>query len=45
MKNPDCLSGLVITTHVHDGFECPGPGDFLDTKSWLAYEQNTYSTH
>jgi hypothetical protein len=23
--NPDRLSGLVFTTHMHDGFECPSP--------------------
>jgi hypothetical protein len=44
-KNLDYLSGLVITTHMHDNFECPSPRDYIDTKSWLAYEQNTYSTH
>jgi hypothetical protein len=37
VKNPDCPSGLVITTHTHDGFECPSPRDYVDTKSWLAY--------
>jgi hypothetical protein len=45
VKNPNCLSGLVITTHTHDDFECLNPRDFVDTKSWLAYERNPYSTH
>jgi hypothetical protein len=30
-------------THRHDCFECPSPRDYVDTKSWLAYEQNLYS--
>jgi hypothetical protein len=30
---------------MHDDFECPSPRDYVDTKSWLAYEQNPYSTH
>jgi hypothetical protein len=29
----------------HDYFECPSLRDYLDTKSWQAYEQNPYSTH
>jgi hypothetical protein len=45
VKNPDWPSGLVFMTHRHDGFECPTPRDYVDTKSWLAYEQNPYSTH
>jgi hypothetical protein len=45
MKNPDCPSRLVIMTHMHDGFECLSPRDYVDTKSWLAYEKNPYSTH
>jgi hypothetical protein len=45
MKNLDCLSGLVITTHMHNGFECLSLRDYVDTKSWLAYEQNPYSTN
>jgi hypothetical protein len=24
-ENPDCPSGLVYVTHVHNGFECPSP--------------------
>jgi hypothetical protein len=32
-------------THTHDDFECPSPRDYVDTKSWLAYEQNPCSTH
>jgi hypothetical protein len=32
-------------THRHDGFECSNLSDYVDTKSWLAYEQNPYSTH
>jgi hypothetical protein len=43
-ENPDCLSGLVFTTHTHDDFKCPSPKDYVDMKSWLAYEQNPYST-
>jgi hypothetical protein len=45
MKNPDYSSGSVVTTHMHDGFKCLNLGDYVDTKSWLAYEQNPYSTH
>jgi hypothetical protein len=45
VENPDCSSGLVITTHMHDGFECSTPRDYVDTKSWLTYVQNPYSTH
>jgi hypothetical protein len=45
MKNPDYPSGLVIMTHRHHDFECLSPRDYVDTKSWLAYEQNPYSTH
>jgi hypothetical protein len=45
MKNPDYPSGLVITSYTQDGFECPSPRDYVDSKSWLAYEQNPYSTH
>jgi hypothetical protein len=30
---------------MHDGFKCLNLGDYVDTKSWLAYEQNPYSTH
>jgi hypothetical protein len=44
VKNPDHLSGLVITTHMHDDFKCLSPRDYIDTKSWLAYEKNPYST-
>jgi hypothetical protein len=29
---------------MHDDFECPSPRDYVDIKSWLAYEQNPYST-
>jgi hypothetical protein len=36
---------LVIMTHMHDDFGCLSPRDYVDTKSWLAYEQNPYSTH
>jgi hypothetical protein len=32
-------------THTHDNFERLSPRDYVDTKSWLAYEQNPYSTH
>jgi hypothetical protein len=32
-------------THTHDGFQCSSPRDYLDTKSYLDYEQNPYSTH
>jgi hypothetical protein len=42
-KNLDYLIGLVIMTHTHDDFECPSSKDYVDTKSWLAYEQNPYS--
>jgi hypothetical protein len=35
----------VITTHTHDDFECPNRRYYVDTKSWLAYEQNPYSTY
>jgi hypothetical protein len=45
VKNPDCLSGLVIMTHTHDDFECLSPRDYVDTKSYLEYEQYPYSTH
>jgi hypothetical protein len=31
-KNPDYLSGLVITTHAHDGFEYLSPRDYVDSK-------------
>jgi hypothetical protein len=44
-KNANYPSGLVITTHMHNDFEYPSPRDYVDTKSWLAYEQNPYSTH
>jgi hypothetical protein len=44
-QNPNCQSGLVFTTHTHDGFESPSFRDYADTKSWLAYEQNPYSIH
>jgi hypothetical protein len=30
---------------MHDDFECLSPRDYEDTMSWLAYEQNPYSTH
>jgi hypothetical protein len=40
MKHLDCLSGLVFTTHMLDDFECLSARDYVDTKSWLAYEQN-----
>jgi hypothetical protein len=43
--NPDYPSGVVITTDAHGNFECPNPGDNVAIKFWLAYEQNTYSTH
>jgi hypothetical protein len=43
-KNSDYLSGMVITTYTHDNFECPSPRAYVDIKSWLAYEQNPYST-
>jgi hypothetical protein len=43
-KNLDYLSGLVITTHTHNNFECPSPRNYVDTKSRLAYELNPYST-
>jgi hypothetical protein len=36
---------LVITTHRHDDFECPSPRNYVDTESWLAYEQNPYLIH
>jgi hypothetical protein len=36
---------LVITTHTHDDFGCLSPRDYVDTKSWLTYEQNPYLTH
>jgi hypothetical protein len=45
MENPDHMSGLVITTHTHDDFECLSLRDYVDTKFWLTYEQNPYSTH
>jgi hypothetical protein len=45
VKNPDYPSGLVIMTHMHDDFEYPSPREDVDTMSWLAYEQNPYSTH
>jgi hypothetical protein len=45
MKNPNCPSGLVFMTHRHDDFVSLSPKDFVDTKSWLAYEQNPYLTH
>jgi hypothetical protein len=45
VKNLDCLSGLVIMTHMHDDFECPSLRNYVDTKSWLGYEQNSYSTY
>jgi hypothetical protein len=32
-------------TNTHDSFECLSPRDYIDTKSWLAYEQNPYSIH
>jgi hypothetical protein len=44
-ENSDCQSGLVFMTHTHDSFERPSPRDYVDTKSWLAYEQNPYSTN
>jgi hypothetical protein len=31
-------------THSHDDIEHPSPRDYVDTKSWLAYERNPYST-
>jgi hypothetical protein len=43
-KSPDYQSGLVITTHAYNIFECASPRDYVDTKSWLAYEQNPYLT-
>jgi hypothetical protein len=30
---------------MHDDFKCLNPRDYLDTKSWLAFEQNPYLTH
>jgi hypothetical protein len=45
VKNLDCLSGLVFMTHRQDDFECPSSIDYIDTRSCLAYEQNSYSTH
>jgi hypothetical protein len=45
VKNPDCLSRLVFMTHRHDCSKCSSPRDYVDTKSWLAYEQNPYSIH
>jgi hypothetical protein len=30
---------------MHDGVKCPSPRDYVDTKSWPAYEQDPYSTH
>jgi hypothetical protein len=33
---------LVLMTHRHDDFEWLSPRDYVDTKSWLAYEQNPY---
>jgi hypothetical protein len=44
-KNLDYPSGFVIMTHTHDDFKCPSPRNYAETKSWLAYEQNPYSTH
>jgi hypothetical protein len=41
-ENPNYLSCLVLATHMHDGFECPSPRDYVETKSGLAYEQNPY---
>jgi hypothetical protein len=35
----------VLTTHTHDDFEYPSLRDNIDTKSWIAYEQNPYQTH
>jgi hypothetical protein len=32
-------------THTHDNFEFLSQRDYIDTKSWLAYDQNSYSTH
>jgi hypothetical protein len=32
-------------THAHDGFKYLSPRDYVDTKSWLAYEQNPCSTY
>jgi hypothetical protein len=32
-------------TPTQNAFKCPSPRDNVDTKSWLAYEQNPYSTH
>jgi hypothetical protein len=32
-------------THTHDDFECPILRDYINIKSWLAYEQNPYSMH
>jgi hypothetical protein len=43
-KSPDYPSGLVITTHTHENFECLSPKDYVDTKSLLAYEQNPFDT-
>jgi hypothetical protein len=32
-------------THTHGDFECLSIRDYVDTKSYLAYEQNPYPTH
>jgi hypothetical protein len=45
VKNIDYPSCLVITTHTYDDFECLSPRDYVDTKFWLAYEQNPYSAY
>jgi hypothetical protein len=44
-ENPDRLIKLVFMTHTHDDFECPSLRDYVASKSRLAYEQNSYSTH
>jgi hypothetical protein len=45
VKNPDCLSRLLLSTHRHNSLKCQSPRDYVDTKSCLAYEQNPYLTH
>jgi hypothetical protein len=31
-ENPYYPSGLVLTTRMHDDFECPSPRDYVDIK-------------
>jgi hypothetical protein len=35
VQNLDCLSRLVNTTLIHDGFECLSPQDYVGTMSGL----------